>query len=89
MMKKAAQKIPELTATLTPCEEGGFTAVSNEVPGAVSQGETKEEALTNLADAIQSILEVSKELSDSKLRAYSKHFGKNRRPIKAKMMEKA
>jgi predicted RNase H-like HicB family nuclease len=86
---KSIRKTPELTATLIPCEEGGFTAVSKEVPGAVSQGETKEEALASLADAIQAVLEVSGEISASKLRAYAQHFGKNRRPIKARMMEQA
>ncbi|HWB02229.1 MAG TPA: type II toxin-antitoxin system HicB family antitoxin [Verrucomicrobiales bacterium] len=86
---KSVHKLPELTATLIPCEEGGFTAICNEVSGAISEGETKEEAIANLADAIQAILEVSNEMSARKLRAYAKHFGKNRRPIKSKVMERA
>ena len=48
----------ELSATLIPCEEGGFTAICNEVRGAVTQGETAEEALNNLKDAALQILVV-------------------------------
>lgn len=46
----------ELSATLIPCEEGGFTAICNEVRGAITQGETEEEALENLKDATLQIL---------------------------------
>ena len=48
----------ELTATLIPCEEGGFTAICNEVRGAITQGETEAEALDNLKDATPQILVV-------------------------------
>jgi predicted RNase H-like HicB family nuclease len=36
--------------------EGGFWATCLEVPGANGQGETKEECLANLKDAIQLLL---------------------------------
>ena len=43
---------------LEPQEEGGFTASCLELPGAISQGETKTEALENIKEAIGLILEV-------------------------------
>lgn len=49
------------TAVFEPAEEGGFTAFVEELPGAISQGETLDEARENLKDAIQLILEVNRE----------------------------
>lgn len=46
---------------LEPQEEGGFTACCLELPGAISQGETKTEALENIKNAIRLILEVFRE----------------------------
>ena len=40
----------ELTAVLTPAEEGGYVALNPET-GTTTQGETVEEALTNLKEA--------------------------------------
>ena len=40
----------ELTAVLTPAEEGGFIALNPET-GTPTQGETIEEAVANLRDA--------------------------------------
>ena len=42
-------------------EEGGFWATCLEVPGANGQGETKEECLRNLTEAIQLLLECERE----------------------------
>ncbi len=41
--------------------EGGFWATCLEVPGANGQGETKEECLQNLREAIQLMLETERE----------------------------
>ena len=49
------------TAVFEPAEEGGFTAFVAELPGAISQGETLEEARVNLKEAIHLILEVNRE----------------------------
>lgn len=49
------------TIILEPQEEGGFTARCMELPGAISQGETKTEALDNVKEAIGLILEVLRE----------------------------
>jgi predicted RNase H-like HicB family nuclease len=42
-------------------EEGGYWATCLEVPGANGQGETREECLRELGDAVQLLLEISRE----------------------------
>lgn len=42
-------------------EEGGFWATCLEVPGANGQGETKEECLRDLSEAIQLMVETERE----------------------------
>lgn len=49
------------TAVYEPAEEGGYAAFVEEVPGAISQGETLEEARENLKDALELMLEVNRE----------------------------
>ncbi len=49
------------TAILDPQEEGGYTVQCLEIPGAISQGETKEEALENIKEAIALMLDTIKE----------------------------
>jgi predicted RNase H-like HicB family nuclease len=46
---------------LEPQEEGGFTVQCVEIPGAISQGETREEALANIKEAIELVLDVQRE----------------------------
>jgi predicted RNase H-like HicB family nuclease len=41
---------------------GGFMAYVEEVPGAVTQGETLDEARENLKEALQLVLETNREL---------------------------
>ena len=45
------------TVILEP-QEGGYTVRCLELPGAISQGETKEEALANIKVAIGLLIEV-------------------------------
>lgn len=47
----------KLTIVLEPQEEGGFTAYVPSLPGCVSQGESKEEAIKNIKEAIELYLE--------------------------------
>jgi predicted RNase H-like HicB family nuclease len=47
----------ELTAVIEPAPEGGFWAICLELPGANGQGETMEEARTDLQAAVQLLLE--------------------------------
>jgi predicted RNase H-like HicB family nuclease len=49
------------TILLKKQKEGGYTAQCLEVPGAISQGETKEEAIKNAKEALALVLEVLKE----------------------------
>ncbi|HUU62355.1 MAG TPA: type II toxin-antitoxin system HicB family antitoxin [Dehalococcoidia bacterium] len=42
-------------------EEGGYTASVPSLPGCVSQGETKEEAMANIKEAIELYLESLRE----------------------------
>lgn len=46
-----------LTAVLTPDVDGGYAAQIAELPGAISQGDTVEEALANVRDAAELYLE--------------------------------
>ena len=47
----------KLTIVLESQEEGGFTAYVPSLPGCVSQGETKEDAIKNIKEAIELYLE--------------------------------
>jgi predicted RNase H-like HicB family nuclease len=49
------------TVILEKEEEGGYSAQCLELPGAISQGETKEEALRNIKEAIELVIEVIQE----------------------------
>jgi predicted RNase H-like HicB family nuclease len=51
------------TAVYQPAEEGGFVAWIEELPGANTQGETLEEARTNLREAVELVIEVNRERS--------------------------
>jgi predicted RNase H-like HicB family nuclease len=55
----ALSKLMEIQ--LEPQEEGGFVAFSREYLGAVGQGETEEEAIKDLQEAIQLLKEVLEE----------------------------
>lgn len=44
-------------------EGGGFLAYAEELPGAISEGDTLEEARDNLRDAIGILLEANRELT--------------------------
>lgn len=47
----------EMTAVFEPCDEGGFIAYVQEIPGINTQGETIEEVKENLADAVNLVFE--------------------------------
>ena len=42
---------------LEPSEEGGYTVIVPSLPGCVSEGNTREEALKNIREAIELYLE--------------------------------
>jgi predicted RNase H-like HicB family nuclease len=47
----------KLKVILEPSEEGGFIVYAPSLPGCVSEGETEEEALQNIREAIEFYLE--------------------------------
>ena len=57
----------KLTAVFEPAAEGGFTCFVQEVPAAISQGETLAEAKANLLDALKLVLKCQRELADKEL----------------------
>jgi predicted RNase H-like HicB family nuclease len=50
----------KFTVMLEKAPEGGYTVQCVELPAAISQGQTKKEALKNIKEAIQLVLEVRK-----------------------------
>jgi predicted RNase H-like HicB family nuclease len=46
-----------LKVFLEPSEEGGFTITVPSLPGCISEGDTKDEALANIREAIDLYLE--------------------------------
>jgi predicted RNase H-like HicB family nuclease len=61
-----------LHVVLEVAEEGGFVAECVEIPGAITEGETREEALHKMQDAVRAVLGVRmKEAHESVVRAQS------------------
>ena len=57
----------KLTAVFEPAKEGGYTCFVEEIPAAISQGETLPEAKANLLDALKLMLECQRELAEQDL----------------------
>ncbi len=47
----------KLKVILEPSDEGGYTAIVPALPGCISEGDTKDEALVNIREAIALYLE--------------------------------
>jgi predicted RNase H-like HicB family nuclease len=47
----------KLYAVIEPSDEGGYTATVPALPGCISEGDTREEALANIREAIELYLE--------------------------------
>ena len=47
----------KVRVVLQPSDEGGFTALVPALPGCISEGDTREEALVNIEEAIRLYLE--------------------------------
>jgi predicted RNase H-like HicB family nuclease len=52
-----------ITAVFVEEPEGGYSAYIEEIPGVNTQGETLDEAKSNLKEALQMVLETNKILS--------------------------
>ena len=72
----------KLTAVFEPADEGGYTCFVEEIPAAISQGETLEEAKANLIDALKLVLECQRELP-------SRPAGRTAISILAKVLERS
>jgi predicted RNase H-like HicB family nuclease len=57
----------KLTGIFEPAPEGGYTCFVEEIPAAISQGETLEEAKANLLDALKLVLECQRDLAEKQL----------------------
>jgi predicted RNase H-like HicB family nuclease len=64
------------TVVLESQDEGGFTVQCVEIPGAISQGENKDEALANIKEAIELVLEVQREELQKKTHAIGLEISK-------------
>jgi predicted RNase H-like HicB family nuclease len=56
-----------MTAVFEPAPEGGYTCFVEEIPAAISQGETLAEAKANLLDALRLVLQCHRELAEKDL----------------------
>ncbi len=63
-MSKSKVKQDTFTVVLRVEREGGYSVQCLELPGAISEGETKEEALKNIREAIKGYLEAFPEESE-------------------------
>lgn len=61
MKKQRIEKVLKYTIVFEPSEEGGYVASVPALPGCMSQGETFEEAIRMIKDAISGYLAVLKE----------------------------
>jgi len=48
----------DLDVIVEPCEEGGYTVTCPFLKGCISEGDTKQEALVNIQDAINLYLDL-------------------------------
>ena len=57
----------KITAIFERAKEGGYSCFVEEIPAAISQGETLEEAKSNLADALRLVLQYQREVAQKGL----------------------
>ena len=48
----------KLKIVVEPSEEGGYTVYAPSLPGCISEGDTRDEALSNIREAIELYLEL-------------------------------
>ena len=49
----------KVDVVLEPSDEGGYTVFVPAIPGCISEGDSREEALTNIREAIELCLELT------------------------------
>ncbi len=65
MKQLISQKILRYTALFEPAEEGGFVVTVPKLPGLVTEGDTFEEAVSMVQDAIKGYIEVLQSSNES------------------------
>lgn len=68
----------KLTAVFSPEEEGGYIAYIEEMPGVNTQGETLEEARSNLLEALTMVMEVRRKMEQKGISSVKKGFSKRK-----------
>lgn len=63
--KKITQSVLRYTALFEPAEEGGYVVTVPKLPGLVTEGDSFEEAMTMVQDAIKGYVELLQESGDS------------------------
>ena len=58
----SGKSMHECRAVIVPDEDGGYCAFARRLPGVVSQGDTVDEAFTNVCEAFAATLETYREL---------------------------
>ena len=56
------REYPVVIEPLPPEDGGGFLAAAPDLPGCISDGETREEAARNISDAIRAWIEEARDL---------------------------
>lgn len=64
MTKKIVERVLRYNAVFDPCEEGGFTVTVPKLPGLVTEGDTFEEAVVMVKDAIKGYVKVLQEAGE-------------------------
>ena len=57
-IKESEEQTMNLKVILEPSEEGGYTVYVPALPGCISEGESREDALKNIHEAIELYMEV-------------------------------
>ncbi len=65
MVGKKTKKVLRYNAVFEPCEEGGFVVTVPKLPGVVTEGDTFEEAVENVKDAVKGYLQVLVEANET------------------------
>lgn len=61
MAKKIVERILRYNAVFEPCEEGGFTVTVPKLPGVVTEGDSFEEAMEMVRDAVVGYIRILRE----------------------------
>ena len=64
----------KLTVEIEEAEEGGYVVRCVEIPGAISEGETIDEALENAKDAIREVLKARRDRARKMAKAHKSTF---------------